>query len=81
MLDVISDRSGDIPRDEIYKFVSDLFENKAVTENIVRKFENHPDKNVANLVNKKLESMRRVKTESTAIRSLIRHFIMESARS
>jgi hypothetical protein len=81
MLDVISDRSGEIPRDEIYTFVSDLFENKAVTENIVRKFENHPDKNVANLVNKKLESMRRVKTESAAIRSLIRHFIMERARA
>lgn len=81
MLDVISDRVGDLSQDEIYKFLSDLFENKAVTEAIVRKFENHPDKKVANLVNKKLESMRRVKTESATIRSLIRHFIMESARS
>jgi hypothetical protein len=78
MLEVLSERAESLSGSSLYSFLNYLFENKAVTENIVRKFENHPDKNVANLVNKKLESMRRVKTESIAIRSLIRHFIWET---
>jgi len=62
-------------------FLERLFENPNVTEKIVRKFENHQSKKAAKMAKEKLQQMRGDVNEAHIIRSLVRQFIRESARS